>query len=62
MLTRNGEFSGKSNDFFESLLPIVKVYNGTANLETALLQNGTSLPSEETIMRIIEETFEATSS
>ena len=62
MLTQNREFSGKSNDFFESLLPIVKVYNGTANLETALLQNGTSLPSEETIMRIIEETFEAASS
>lgn len=61
MLTHEGELSGKSDDFFESLLPIVRVYNGTANLETALLQNGTSLPSEETIMRIIEETFEATS-
>ena len=53
------ESSGKSDDFFESLLSIVKIYNGTANLETALLQNGTSLPSEETIMCIIEEKFES---
>lgn len=45
----------KSDDFFECLLSVIKIYNGTSNLETALLQNGPSLPSKETIMSIIKE-------
>lgn len=53
------EFIEKSDDFFESLLPVVKVYNGTSNLETALLQNGVSLPSKEMIMSIIKEKFDS---
>ncbi len=45
-----------SDSFYESLLCVVRVYVGVADLETALLQCGASLPDHTTIQGIVRET------
>jgi hypothetical protein len=50
--------AGKSEVFYESLFAISKIYSGMGDLEGALEQLGTSLPSKVLIEQAIFELFD----
>ena len=57
LLTALSEGHTQSDSFYESFLCVVRVCAGMADLETALLQCGASLPDRTTIQGVVRETL-----